>query len=69
VRANGVDHFLRSNASVADEFHRREYVVNIELRDLRRVCEAARRAAVFIFAQALTGVVFQQADLLRRLKR
>jgi hypothetical protein len=48
VRASGVVHFLWSNVSVADEFHRRGYVVNIELRDLRRPCDAARRAAVFI---------------------
>lgn len=49
VRASGVDHFLSSNVEV--EFHRLEHVQNIELRDLRRVCDAARRAAVFIFAR------------------
>ena len=44
VRANGVDHFRVSNV----ELHRRGHAEMIELRDFRKVCAAARRAAEFM---------------------
>lgn len=45
VRASGVDHCLSANV----ELHRREHVEEIALRDPRKPCDAARRAAAFMF--------------------